>query len=78
MAVIPFDNPRTPAQRRRRALARGAVRGAAGRLLEKLRLWRQRAQDRAALAALDDRMLADLGISRAEAEFLSNKPFWRK
>jgi uncharacterized protein YjiS (DUF1127 family) len=40
--------------------------------------WRRRSRDRAQLARLDDRMLADIGISRAEAEFLANKPFWRK
>jgi uncharacterized protein YjiS (DUF1127 family) len=43
-----------------------------------LRHWRQRARQRAELASLDDRMLADIGISRAEAEFLSSKPFWRE
>ena len=51
---------------------------AAGRLFGALREWRRRAKDRAQLAALDDRMLADIGISRAEAEFLGNKPFWRE
>jgi uncharacterized protein YjiS (DUF1127 family) len=34
--------------------------------------------DRAQLAALDERTLADIGISRAEAEFLANKPFWKE
>jgi uncharacterized protein YjiS (DUF1127 family) len=48
-----------------------------GWLRARLREWRRRARDRAELAALDDRMLADIGISRAEAEFLANKPFWR-
>ena len=43
-----------------------------------LQAWRRRARDRAQLAALDDRMLADIGLSRAEAEFLVNKPFWRE
>jgi uncharacterized protein YjiS (DUF1127 family) len=46
-------------------------------MMARLRAWRRRAKDRSALAALDDRMLADIGISRAEAEFLANKPFWR-
>jgi len=27
---------------------------------------------------LDDRMLEDIGITRAEAESLSRKPFWRE
>ncbi len=43
-----------------------------------LREWRRRLKDRAQLAALDDRMLKDIGISRADAEFLANKPFWRE
>ncbi|HUC69665.1 MAG TPA: DUF1127 domain-containing protein [Stellaceae bacterium] len=47
-------------------------------MLAKFGEWRRRARDRAQLAALDDRMLADIGISRAEAEFLINKPFWRE
>ena len=51
---------------------------AAARLLATILAWRRRARDRAELAALDDRMLADIGLSRAEAEFLGNKPFWRE
>ena len=43
-----------------------------------LREWGRRSRERAELAALDDRMLKDIGLSRADAEFLSNKPFWRK
>jgi len=39
--------------------------------------WRRRIRARAELAALDDSMLDDIGITRAEAEFLSRKPFWR-
>lgn len=48
------------------------------RLSTTLRAWRRRAKDRAQLTVLDDRMLADIGLSRAEAEFLGNKPFWRE
>ena len=29
------------------------------------------------LAAMDDRMLQDLGISRAQAHFEANRPIWR-
>ena len=39
--------------------------------------WRRRSRERAELAALNDRMLKDIGLTRADAEFLSNKPFWR-
>ena len=48
------------------------------RLFGALREWRRRSKGRAQLATLDDRMLADIGISRADAEFLANKPFWRE
>jgi uncharacterized protein YjiS (DUF1127 family) len=43
-----------------------------------LREWRRRAHDRAELAKLDDRMLRDIGLTHADAEFLSSKPFWRE
>ena len=42
-----------------------------------VREWSRRNVERAELAALDDRMLKDIGLTRADAEFLSNKPFWR-
>jgi uncharacterized protein YjiS (DUF1127 family) len=48
------------------------------RLFGALREWRRRSRGRAQLATLDDRMLKDIGISRADAEFLANKPFWRE
>ena len=53
------------------------TRGARARALAIWREWRRRSRDREKLAALDDRMLQDLGITRAEAEILSHKPFWR-
>lgn len=40
--------------------------------------WRRRIRDRRELAALDDRILSDIGITRAEALYLANKPFWRE
>ena len=78
MAAIHFEVPRrrlgvVPHHRKRRA--GGAV---IGRFFATLRQWRRRAHDRAELARLDDRMLRDIGINRADAEFLSNKPFWRE
>ncbi len=39
--------------------------------------WRRRNWERGALAALDDRDLHDLGLSRAAANYESGKPFWR-
>jgi uncharacterized protein YjiS (DUF1127 family) len=37
--------------------------------------WKQTATRRQ-LAALDDRALSDIGISRAQAQFLSESPIW--
>jgi uncharacterized protein YjiS (DUF1127 family) len=58
--------------------ASGRVGQAARGLLASLHEWRRRARDRADLAGLDNRMLADIGLTRADAEFLINKPFWRE
>ena len=55
-----------------------ALTEAANHAVATLREWRRRSRERAELAELDDRMLKDIGLSRADAEFLSNKPFWRE
>ena len=49
-----------------------------GRLLAKLRLWRERARARDALAQVDARSLRDAGIAPTQAEFEANQPFWRR
>jgi uncharacterized protein YjiS (DUF1127 family) len=43
-----------------------------------LREWRRRIRDRGQLGSLSDTMLQDIGISRADAEYLASKPFWRE
>ena len=43
-----------------------------------LREWRQRRIGRLELARFDERMLRDIGITRLDAEYEINKPFWRK
>ena len=48
------------------------------RMASMLRTWRRRLRERDQLARLDERMLADIGITRADAEFLINKPFWKE
>ena len=40
--------------------------------------WQDRARERHYLAMLDDHMLRDMGISRADAEQESAKSFWRE
>ena len=52
--------------------------GAARRAVDTVRAWRRRARERAQLGALSDRMLRDIGITRADAVFLSSKPFWKE
>jgi uncharacterized protein YjiS (DUF1127 family) len=39
--------------------------------------WSERARQRRTLAALDDRMLKDIGLTRADVAVESDKPFWR-
>ena len=43
-----------------------------------LREWRRRKNGRLELARLDERMLRDIGLTRAEVDYESNKPFWRE
>jgi uncharacterized protein YjiS (DUF1127 family) len=57
----------------KRRLVRPLARG-----LATLREWRRRIRDRERLAGFDERMLQDIGLTRADAEFLSRKPFWRE
>ena len=46
-------------------------------LWQLLRLWQTRARTRRQLASLDDRLLADAGISQGERIEELRKPFWR-
>jgi uncharacterized protein YjiS (DUF1127 family) len=41
-----------------------------------IRNWIERTRQRHALAGLDDQMLRDIGITRAEAARECDKPFW--
>lgn len=45
-------------------------------LIETMWLWADLARQRRALRTLDDRMLKDIGISRADVEAEAAKPFW--
>jgi uncharacterized protein YjiS (DUF1127 family) len=55
-----------------------ALSDAGNHVVATLREWRRRSRDRSRLAELDDRMLKDIGLTRTDAEFLINKPFWRE
>lgn len=47
-------------------------------LLATLLRWQERHAQRRALLALDDDMLKDIGLSRAEAWQEASKPFWQR
>jgi uncharacterized protein YjiS (DUF1127 family) len=46
-------------------------------LVDLVLAWVERSRQRAALQRLDDRMLRDVGLSRAQVERECDKPFWR-
>ena len=54
-----------------------AIRLWAAAALDRLLGWHEVARQRRALLALSDRMLKDIGITRAEAEREASRPFWR-
>mgnify|MGYP001824205372 CR=1 FL=1 len=47
------------------------------KIINTLVVWQNRSVQRDHLRTIDDRLLADMGISRADAERESRKPFWR-
>ncbi len=49
----------------------------ASRLYTRLLEWQERAEQRAHLAGMDERMRKDIGITYADAVRESDKPFWR-
>jgi uncharacterized protein YjiS (DUF1127 family) len=46
-------------------------------LVSMIAIWLNRQQGRQDLSELDDRLLADVGISREDALWEAGKPFWR-
>ncbi|WP_220720555.1 DUF1127 domain-containing protein [Agarivorans litoreus] len=46
-------------------------------LIKRLALYRARRRSRRALLALNDELLKDIGLSRAQALAEGRKPFWR-
>lgn len=82
MTAIPLcsahHSPERSASCYRPRSQRDQMAGIAARMMVTVREWRRRSRGRAELASLDDRMLADIGITRAEAWYQAGKPFWRK
>jgi uncharacterized protein YjiS (DUF1127 family) len=78
MTAIHLYAPHGGLRRAPRYRAQGTKSNFTRRMIATVREWRRRVHGRAELGKLDDRMLKDIGLTRAEAEFLSNKPFWRE
>ena len=51
--------------------------GLATRLFDKVFTWLDRARQRRHLGELDDRLLRDIGLSRAEVDHEISQPFWQ-
>ena len=55
----------------------GVLHHALARIGSELGEWRRRLRDRRALAAMSDRSLRDIGLTRYDADWEVSKPFWR-
>ena len=73
VGAVPFAGTRFDLRTATLTRLMGALARASDTTLE----WRERARQRRRLAALDARMLADIGITRAAALSEAEKPFWR-
>ena len=47
------------------------------RMVDCVLTWQERASQRTALASLEDHMLKDIGLSRADVAREASRPFWR-
>ena len=58
--------------------ARRKIPGRVLHLLDVVAVWGARSRQRRRLHGLSDHMLKDIGISRADVEHETGKPFWRR
>ncbi len=55
----------------------GVVHHVLARIGSEIGEWRRRLRDRRTLAAMSDRSLRDIGLTRYDADWEVRKPFWR-
>jgi|JI10StandDraft_1071094.scaffolds.fasta_scaffold787288_2 uncharacterized protein YjiS (DUF1127 family) len=70
-----FTIPGTAIRAQGRALS---IRSIARNLMIRFLTWQDRARERRMLAHLDDRMLADVGLTRAQMQWETTKGFWER
>src|SRR5215469_4253340 len=68
---------RIPLERQRQASLH-RLRGFLSGVRVVLREWRLRKNGRLELARFDERMLRDIGLTRVDADWEINRPFWRE
>lgn len=79
MSSTRYEPVRTPAAlfARQQVQFSGFLYQATRGLFDRVYAWQERAHQRAQLAALDDRLLTDAGITHTEVAEEVAKPFWR-
>ena len=75
MGQISFSE--SPLHAHRSAPAAAAETGLIARSFDLLLTWHERRRARANLIGLPDGILKDMGLSRGDAEYEYEKPFWR-
>jgi uncharacterized protein YjiS (DUF1127 family) len=77
LEVSPSPEAAAPATASAALLLRRVARRALAAGIERLLLWHELARQRRQLEMMDDRMLKDIGLTRADVESEAQKPFWR-
>lgn len=76
-AIRPAGASRSPLLASLRAIAT-VVTGKASGVAMAMQSWSDRWKQRQALMRLDDHLLKDIGVSRADADLEGTKPFWKE
>ncbi len=78
MSAVQFQVSRNHHGAERHGTALAALTDTAEWIVSTVRLWVRRTRERDQLSRMNDRLLSDIGITRADALLLSSKPFWKE